>query len=122
MHGVPQDLDLSRFQNAELIQVCIGEYQIQFHFHGGDQISVEGKWELRDPAGSLIDVVERATLPYSHLGPLHFHVLLGNSVSNYSVNSPQSFSLRFTSGHILRVYDDSQQYESFSIHPGNIFV
>jgi hypothetical protein len=31
MYGVPQDLDLSRFIGATLIQVCLGEFQVQFH-------------------------------------------------------------------------------------------
>ena len=43
MYGVPADLDLSRFKDAELIQLCIGEGQVQFRFHPVGTISVEGK-------------------------------------------------------------------------------
>lgn len=45
MHGAPADLDSSRFQGAALIQICLGEFQIQFHFHPKETISAEGKWE-----------------------------------------------------------------------------
>ena len=55
MYGVPVDLDLSFLHGAELIQVCLGQHQLQFHFHPVGSISVEGGWELRDAAGVRID-------------------------------------------------------------------
>jgi hypothetical protein len=42
MYGVPADLDLSRFKGAVLIQLSIGEFQVQFHFHPVGTISVVG--------------------------------------------------------------------------------
>jgi hypothetical protein len=55
MYGIPSDLDLSLFQGAELIQICLGEFQIQFHFHPKGMISAEGKWELRNASEDVID-------------------------------------------------------------------
>ena len=40
MYGVPADLDLAFLHGAELIQVCLGQYQLQFHFHPAGSISV----------------------------------------------------------------------------------
>jgi hypothetical protein len=118
MHGVPADLDLSRFKGATLTQLGIGEYQVQFHFHPEGSISVEGKWELRDSAGVLIDDGARDSITKREA--LHLHVILGKRVQTYSVSAPDSFSLRFESGHMLTVFDDSKAYESFSI--GDIYV
>jgi hypothetical protein len=118
MYGVPADLDLSRFKDAVLIQLCIGEFQVQFHFHPIGTISVEGKWELRDAAGSLIDGMKAN----AERDALYIHVLLGKSVAGFSLDAPRSFSLRFESGCVLTIFDESREYESFSIQPGDIFV
>lgn len=122
MHGVPADLDLAMFTNATLIQVCIGPYDLQFHFDPRADISVYGKWALRDGSGALVD--ERAAdddTAYSSRPNLHFHQLLEQAVTGTSVDAPRSFSLQFSSGHTLTVFDESP-YESFSIQPGNVFV
>ena len=126
MYGVPHDLDLSRFVGATLIQICLGEFQVQFHFQatgrsgsaGMLDIGVEGGWELRDGYGGIID----------HSGPnaereaYRVHRLLGHAVVGTDLDSPRSFALRFAGGGELRIFDDSNQYESFSIQPGDIFV
>ena len=48
--------------------------------------------------------------------------LVGLVVTASEVAAPGWFALRFNSGEVLRIYDNSEQYESFSIQPGNIFV
>ena len=126
MYGVPRDLDLSRFVGPKLIQVCLGEFQVQFHFQaagsvGSDgmlHIGVERHWELRDESGRIVDRAE----PNSEREAYRLHRLLGRAVVRTAVDAPRSFALRFASGEELRVFDDSDQYESFSIQPGDIFV
>jgi hypothetical protein len=118
MYGVPADLDLSIFQRALLIQVSIGEFQIQLHFQPTGCISVEGKWELTDSTGKLIDTAK----PNEERDGFRLHVLLGKTVEHSFVNAPRSFSLQFESGYMLTIFDDSREYESFSIQPGDIFV
>jgi len=118
MYGVPADLDLSRFTNAVLIQLCLGEYQVQFHFHPLGSISVEAKWELRDASGTVVDQMDRI----ARRDAIYAHRLLGKRITGASLDAPHSFSLRFESGDVLTIYDDSREYESFSIQPGDIFV
>lgn len=119
MYGVPTDLDLSRFKSATLIQIAIGEHQVQFHFHPEGCISVHGKWELRDSPGVLVD---ESTDTNAERDAYRLHVILGKVVESYSVSAPHSFSLQFETGHALTVFDDCKQYESFSIQPGDIYV
>ena len=118
MYGVPADLDLAFLHGAELIQVCQGQYQLQFHFHPAGSISVEGGWELRDAAGVRLDG--------QHGGPdrppYQLHRLMGCRVAGSEVSAPEWFALRFEGGEVLRVYDDSPQYESFQIEPGSIIA
>ncbi len=126
MYGVPRDLDLSRFVGATLIQVCLGEFQVQFHFqaagsvssHGMLHLGVERHWELRDESGRIVDRAE----PTSDREAYRLHRLLGRAVTGTTVDAPRSFALHFVTGEELRVFDDSDQYESFSIQPGDIFV
>lgn len=118
MYGVPEDLDLRFLHGAELIQVCLGQYQVKLHFHPAGSISVEGGWELSDENGARLDG--------HHEGPdrppYQLHRLLGRQVVTSEVSAPDWFSLRFASGEALKVFDDSEQFESFSIQPGNIVV
>ena len=126
MYGVPADLDLSRFRGTALTQVCLGDYQIQFRFSapGRDDamISVEGSWTLTDAAGRVVDKVGRDSLPYSQRPALSVNLLLSRAVKESCINTPESFSLSFDSGHTLTIFDDSEQYESFSIQPGDTFI
>src|SRR5438270_12824182 len=103
MYGVSPDLDLLQFEGAVLIQLCVGQFQLQFHFHPSVEISVEGKWELRDRAGSLIDGLERGAKGNA----LYAHRLLGEKVDSFSLDAPHSFSLWFESGYVLTIFDDS---------------
>jgi hypothetical protein len=114
MYGVPADLDLAFLQGAELIQVCLGCHQVQFRFHPIGVISVEGSWELLDAAGDRIDRSHDSM----DRPPYQFHRLLGRSVVSTEVSAPDWFALRFDGGDVLRVFDDSEQYESFQIRPG----
>ncbi|MDB5338641.1 MAG: hypothetical protein JWN70_4260 [Planctomycetaceae bacterium] len=118
MYGVPADLNLVFLHGAELTQVCLGLYQLQFHFHPAGSISVEGGWELLDAVNTRLDG--------RHDGPARppyqLHRLLGHRVAGTEVSAPDWFALRFEDGLVLRVFDDSPQYESFQIEPGGIII
>jgi hypothetical protein len=83
MYGVPADLDLSGFVGTSLVQICLGEFQIQFNFCSPGlpvsaqrhlEIAVEGKWELLDESGVVID---RACEHNYDRDAYHVHRLLG---------------------------------------------
>ena len=118
MYGVPANLDLKFLHGAELTLVGLGLYRIHLHFHPEGIITIEGDWELRDETDILID--QDSWGPGRE--PYQLHKLLGRCVKATEVAAPESFELRFDSGHVLRVFDNSPEYESFSIQPGNIFV
>jgi hypothetical protein len=117
MYGVPEDLNLQFLHGAELIQLGIGRYHVQFVFHTEANISVEGEWVLYAADSSELD---RSRPPPRHEA-FQLHRLLGQRVVGNSVSSPNWFDLRFEQGELLRVLDSSKEYESFSIQPGNIF-
>jgi hypothetical protein len=119
MYGVPQNLDLRQFHGDYLTQVCLGPGDIQFHFGAGSEIGVEGDWELTAPDGTVLD---RAVRPPAERECYRVHVLLMAVVVGSEVDPPRSFTLLFDNGMRLTVFDNSEQYESFSIMPGDIFV
>jgi hypothetical protein len=118
VYGVPENLDLSHFIGKTLTPIPLGEFQIQFCFHPTGTISVEGDWELVDSQGALVDrAMENAAR-----SEYRVHRLLGQDVISFEIDAPRSLSLKFTSGLVLRIFDNSPAYESFSIQPGDIYV
>ena len=118
MYGVPTNLDLQRFVGAMLIQVALGEFQVQFRFHPEGEIAVEGHWELRDQSGYLVDQAQ----PTHEREGYRVHRVIGRKVVASLVDAPTSITLKFDSGHRLQIFDSSREYESFSIQPGDVFV
>jgi hypothetical protein len=113
MHGLkPSDIDaLRHLEGAEVTQVCLGPYDIQFNFDPRGNVSVQGRCELIDRAGVVLDIWEGRTKP----GPCRFTELFGSPVREVVIDSPRSFLLKFANSLVLRVLDTSDQHESFSV-------
>jgi hypothetical protein len=111
MYGVPADLPLEQYVGDECPQIAVGRFQLQFHFHRAPIISVEGKWELRDSAGTIID---QSGEP-STRDTFRIHKIIDLPVTRYVIDAPRSFTLFFESGYALTIYDDSAQYKSFQL-------
>lgn len=118
MYGVPKNLNLSPFHGAMLIQIGIGESQVQFHFNSRGSISVEGHWELLKNGGEIVD---RAVAHISR-DAYRLHPLLSQKVVTSEIRPPDWFALIFENDLVLRIFNDSQEYESFSIQPGDSFI
>ena len=112
MYGIPADLPIRVFVGQKLNQVCLGRFQIQLHCSGTGSISVEGRWELRDDAGQMVDREEDHEQRRSY----RIHRVIDVPVARFSIDPPRSFTLFFENGLALSVFDDSEKYESFSIH------
>ena len=112
MYGVPADLPLDRFVRHELNQIALGRFQIQLRFASVGSISVEGRWELRDPMGALVDVSQEHADRESY----RLHLVLDLPVARFEIDAPRSFTLVFDPSYRLTVFDDTEQYESFSVH------
>ncbi len=120
MYGVPAKLDLTFLHEAELIQICFGQWDLQFHFAPEGSISVWGEWELRAADESLLDrSLDEAA---SSRPPYQLHRLLGRRVTGSEVHAPGWVALHFEGGEVLKLYDSFESYESFMIQPGGIVV
>ena len=123
MYGVPKDLPLQRFLGDSICQIAFGANGIHFHFNEAGSINVDGgKWQIHDSSGTIVDEsLDDDALP-STRQQHRVHVILDSDVIKFQIDAPHSFSLVFSSGHRLTIYDDSPQYESFSIQPDGIIV
>jgi hypothetical protein len=120
MYGVPKDLPLQRFVGDSINQIRLGLHGVQFHFNSAGSISVDGgKWQLRDASGAIVD--ESIDDPFTRQ-QYRVHVIFHSEVTKFDIDAPRSFSLTFANGHKLTIFDDSKQYESFSIQPDGIYV
>jgi hypothetical protein len=120
MYGVPDNLDLGFLIGGELEQICIGLYQIQLHFSPVGTISTMGYWEVRNRDSQLID--QQVGENTAERVPFELHRLLGQTVVSVEITAPTSLTVRFSDGFSFQLFDDSANYESFTIHPGDIIV
>lgn len=123
MHGVPENLDLTTLHGALVHQVTYRENSIEIVLIPDTppiwKINVEGGWELRDASRSVID---RAVESHRERKLFHLWRLIAQRVTHTTVQAPAWFELGFENGSALRIIDDSKQYESFSIQPGDTYV
>ena len=117
MYGVPSDLPLRRFVGDAVFQICIGRDGVHFVFGRAGTIAVEGRWELIDSRGAVVDRHHE----HDQRDAYRVHMILNEDVTGFDIDAPRSFSLVFASGHRLVVYDDAG-YESFHIYPDGIHV
>jgi hypothetical protein len=111
MYGLkPTDIGaLKPLLNAEITQICVGPHDIRFNFHPQGNVSVQGRCELVDSTGRVVEVREEST----RSGTFRFPELLMTPVVDAVIESAKSFVLTFRNGMALRAVDNSQQYESF---------
>ena len=117
MYGLkPEDIRfLEHLRGEGIIQIAVGEFQVQFQT-GSGVISVEGRCELFDAENRLVDFWDRG----ARSNDFRFFELLGKTIDGISVDTDGSFVATFEGGAKLRVIDNSDKYESFSV--GNLFV
>src|SRR6476660_9508995 len=119
MYGLkPQNLEYltSALHRAELIQICVGQWDLQFNFHPSGNVSVWALCELFNASGEIVEVWPRE----NNLQSFRFLDLLGSAVTEIAIDTPKSFKMVFSNGYVLRIVDDSESYESFSVE--NLFV
>lgn len=117
MYRIPADLDLNDILGSAIHFIGWGRYQMQFHFHSGRKIFVEGKIELYRN-----NQVISTWNDQDQWSNLFIQDVLEIKVKNYLVESERVLAIDFENGYTLRLYDDSDQYESMQLEPGTIII
>ncbi len=116
MNGLPEQIDLSFLEGRELIQVCVGMFQVIFGFDDQVSISVEGCYSVHSEAGE--STWKSGEKPRSDVLNL-----LGANVAHVRGEADGTLTLTFSEDLSLVIFDSSKEYESYQIaKPGTIIV
>ena len=121
MYRIRADEDLSFLLHKELEQLCIGKYDVQLHFHDNVGISIGGE----EPSKSFQH--KTSFSPSLHVpgfpgAAISLVSLLGEEVKRVVVEDPTTLALHFSNQEELRIYDNSDFYESFTISGPNRLI
>lgn len=112
---IPDDFDLTPLVGAELLQVCLGEYQIQLQFEKPDlSCHIEGGGKVSLESGDRSSELFHGKWTTSH----GLEQLVGMPLTAWSRRSPNQFTLTFTSGAVLVFETQESQYEDFTVQLG----
>ena len=110
MYPIPPNPDLGGIIGSPLIQICLGEHDLQFHFDSGSWIGSQATVEHSEN-GNLLGTWGDSGLSNSSL-----QLLLGKSPVQLVVPNPRRLELHFENSQVLAFLDDSDQYESFQVY------
>jgi hypothetical protein len=114
MYPIPTDLELPSIIGSALVQIGIGEFDVQFHFDSNAWIGCQGTLAF-SVNGTVVS-------SWKGQGPLPAPIqsLLGSAPIGHIVSNPHQLDLIFDSRRVISFIDDSETYESFQIFfPGS---
>jgi hypothetical protein len=110
MHRFAKDLDLSKFIGRDLNQICVGKYDVQFHFAPDVSIGLQSR--------ATVLQGEKLVATWSEdegWSSTNFHKLLNLAVTAASIESESMLEIAFTDHFRLQLFDESDQYESMTL-------
>ena len=112
MYGLPRDIDLGFFDGKTLLQVCFGLHDLILNFDGDVSVTVTSSLGCIDSTGELKphDDFHQVSVELLHL--------INQSVQFAEGDEAGTLMLKFDGGGILAVYDDSEEFESYTIRNG----
>ena len=116
MYGIPVGETFASIEGRVLAQLCFGRHELILNFDDGLSTTVEGALGIT-LAGAAESVVDDALDIASVLVDL-----ISATVTAIEVNDPRSFSMGFAQGHIVRLVDSSERYESFQVRHGDRLI
>ncbi len=107
MYPLPADVNLRFLKNLELIQVCVGKYQVILQFEGATSISLECPFQLNDRPAIASELLD----------------LLSHRITNAQAIQPSRVALTFSNGCTLAFEDAHREFESYQIaSPGQQII
>ena len=121
MYGIRADTDLSFLRGKTLIQVCFGPYDLQLRFAENAHISIQSSVGYGAPEEGYEkrSIGGEPGLP-NVLDDTRFLLrLLMKTAEAVSWTAEGTITLNSECGLNLQIYDDSRQFESYTINNGN---
>jgi len=112
MYGLPKDFDGTFLVGRILEMVCFSQYQVYLHFDSEITITIESSISYQND--------EIITIPFHNFNLIE---LIGKPISEVSSDDKGTLCLVFKKEKILKIYDTSKQYESYSIaNKGKVII
>ncbi len=109
MYGLPRDVDLAFFIGKTLLQVCIGAHDLILNFDGDVSVTVTSAVACRGSNASIEKYSDFREAAYA------VAALLNHSVISAEGDDAGTLAITFDGGEVLFIYDDSREYESYTI-------
>ena len=109
MYGLPRDVDLSFLEGQMLLQVCLGANEVILHFDEEVSIAIESPFSIKDN-GKKMDTHKNVSEVASILVKF-----LHAKIKSVKGEENGTLTLYFDDGQILKIFDDSEQFESYTI-------
>ncbi len=109
MYRIPDNTDWSFLVGRELLQVCIGLYQVSLKFDAEVSINIECSFDHLAARSSLSlgsSLPERATSLVS---------LLGKKIAGATSRDGKTLSITFLNSETLEIHDSNDSFESFQV-------
>ncbi len=117
MYGLDKNLDLGFLIGKNLLQICVGSFQVILNFDANVSISIESTFDCgsEDKSKRTGNLLETA--------PSLFH-LLGKHIKEIKIEDEGTLVLTFSDGTIVRLYDSNAATESYQINSlkGSVIV
>jgi len=117
MYRIPYDLNLDDIVRSQILKICLGQHQVDFHFGSGRQITVYSDIEIFDRKTLIACWNEK-----SNWSTITFQKLLNTDIVSYEVINDRLLVIRFEGDIELHLKDSSDQYESIEIFPEVIII
>ena len=116
MYRLPPDVDLSFFHGKTLLQICIGANEVIFNFDGCISVTVMSQLECHFADGA------REVYEDFRAAAALIVKFIGTDVKTARGNQLGTLTLEFEGGGSLSIFDDSDQFESYTIKNGNKLI
>jgi hypothetical protein len=116
MYGLERGVNLAFFTGKILLQICIGCHDLILNFDGDVSVTVTSGLACVEP--------DRAMQRYDDFCEAAPKVLefLNQAVLFVEGDEAGTLTLKFDGGGTLSIYDDSKEYESYTIKNGSQLI
>lgn len=114
MGPIPSGFTLEKLVGRQLNQICIGPYDLQFHFDSSHAILCQGRVVV-ELEGKSIVVFEQAEPWWADVTALPR--IAGRDAIAWKIEASHEFSITLTGGAKLRFQSTDCPYEEFVISP-----
>ena len=109
MYGLPKNINFDFFLEKTLLQICIGAHDLIFNFDGNVSITIASSIGFSCSNSKL-----QKTNDFCQIAST-IAVLINHTIASVEGDEAGTLTLKFDSGEIITIYDDSKEYESYTI-------